>query len=682
MPGPPGATVSPFLNAVAEFLIDFSTALKQDGVYGPNHPIARHHRERVLAKLQSTFKLQPRIHLHFAGETILCQDHFLDRRNPIYRQLAKQISAVGIAGISFDDGVTAHEVGAFLTLLNTVRAERLTPEAARERLSPVLGPQLQVDFLRDLIAFTPAETVKVGGEGEVERLWKPFLFGLREAQARAEAESEEPPAERPAAAEDAGAQDYAEAVIDYLKLVDRSQREKVLLAGRLAGVQLSDLMGSLRPELREQIAASVLTSNRVSSELRGTFVHLVGHEHLVGVLERLNASGGSLPSGIGGALALLSLSKPSVELPVVPSPGAAPGSAQAVDRLFEEERRSEYMPGEYERKLGDLEAWARRTVTRAAEREPQAPPLSAGEAERHFLEVAGDLLTLAPEEEVVEGVAEHAGRAFERAFEQPDKSQRQRALGVVQLGGRLRRMLGPGALLPWERPQTLERVIAILAGKDPDRADAAAAVLAAIGRPAVGALLGVFSSHDLAIRHRAFNALVAMADDPGPELLPRLVPAEVWYVQRNVLAVLRERGDRSAIPTAKRLWLAAHPKVKVEMLHYFHAAQDPEALAYWEAAIADKSQELSAAAARLLLRWAWPEAAARLVERVRQTPAWQVGSEHHLELLRVLARCGDAEARGYVEALPGTLRALPWRTARLRVELERLLRGGEPSIPS
>lgn len=666
---------------MAEFLIDFSTALKQDGVYGPNHPIARHHRERVLAKLQSTFRLQPRIHLHFAGETILCQDHFLDRRNPIYRQLAKQISGLGIAGISFDAGVSAQEVTGFLSALNAVRAERLAPEEARSRLGAAASPLLQVDFLRDLIAFTTAESVHSGGEGEVERLWKPFLLGLREAQARADGEAGEAPAEGAAvaAAAEPAAQDYAEAVIDYLKLVDRSQREKVLLAGRLAGVQLSELMGSLRPELREQIVSSVLTNSSVTPELRGSFVHLVGHEHLVGVLERLNASGGALPAGIAGAVALLSLAKPKMDLPIVPAPGGSAASAQAVDRLFEEERRHEYMPGEYERKLTDLENWARQAVNRSAEREPQAPPLSTAEAERHFLEVAGDLLTHVPEEEVVAGVTAHAGRAFERNFEVPDRGQRQRALQIVALGRRLRRMSSPGAPLPWERPELLDRVIALLAGKDADRADAAAAVLAAIGRPAVGALLGVFASHDLAIRHRAFNALVAMAEDPAPDLVSRLVPSEVWYVQRNVLAVLRERGDRTGIVAAKRLWPVAHPKVRVEMLHYFHAAQDPEALPYWEAAIDDKSQELAAASARLLLRWPWPEAAARLVERVRSTPAWQVGSDHHLELLRILARCGDPEARGYVEGLPGQLRALPWRAGRLRGELERLLRGGEPS---
>ncbi len=676
------ASVSPFLNAVAEFLIDFSTALKQDAVYGPAHPIARHHRERMLAKLQSTFRLQPRIHLHFAGENILCQDHFLDRRNPIYRQLAKSISGLGIAAISFDQGLSGQEVSAFVSLLNAVRAERLDPQQARDRLGAAASPLLQVDFLRDLIAFTPADSVRAGSEGEVERLWKPFLLGLREAQALAGGAAEEARAASAAVtpAEPAVAQEYAEAVIDYLKLVDRSQREKLLLGGQLAGVKLSELMGSMRPELREQIVSSVLTDQRVTPQLRGTFVHLVGHEHLVGVLERLNASGGSLPSGIAGAMALLSLSKPNVELPVVPSPGSVAASApQAVDRLFEEERRQEYMPGEYERKLEDLEAWARRAVHRSAEREPQAPLLATAEAERHFLEVAGDLLTLSPDDEVAEGVTAHVGRAFELIFESPDKGQRQRSLQIVALGQRLRRMRSPGAPLPWERAEMLERSIAALAGKDADRADAAAAILAAIGRPAVAPLLGVFSSHDLAIRHRAFNALVGMAEDPAPELLQRLVPAEVWYVQRNVLAVLRERGDRSGIAPAKRLWPAAHGKVRVEILHYLHATQDPEALAYWQAAVEDKSQELAAAAARLLLRWPWPEAAAWLVERVRLTPAWQVGSDHHLELLRVLARCGDAEARRYVLGLPGTLRALPWRSGRLRGELERLLRGGEPS---
>ena len=114
-PGDPrGAAISPFLNAVAEFLIDFSTALKQDSVYGASHPIARHHRERLYAKLLATFRLQPRIDLNFAGETILCQDHFLDRRNPIYRQLAKSVSGLGIAGVTFAQGVLPQELAGFL----------------------------------------------------------------------------------------------------------------------------------------------------------------------------------------------------------------------------------------------------------------------------------------------------------------------------------------------------------------------------------------------------------------------------------------------------------------------------------------------------------------------------------------------------------------------------------------
>lgn len=676
MADPKTTAISPFLNAVAEFLIDFSTALKQDAVYGAGHPIARHHRERLYAKLLATFRLQPRVDLHFAGETILCQDHFLDRRNPIYRQLAKSVSALGVAGISISQGILPQELAAFLAALNAARADRLAPAEARARLAAAAGEALRIDFLRDLLAFTPAESVSTGGEGETERLWKPFLLGVREAQEDAPVPED---ASAPPEAEEGKPEDYADAVIDYLKIVDRSQREKLLLHGQLAGVKLSELMGALRPELRQQIVSSVLASERVSPELRGTFVHLVGREHLVEVLDRLNAAGRSLPAGIAGTMALLSLAQPRVDLPVVPAPGQNAATAQAMERLFEEERRPEYMPGEYERKLQDLESWARKAARRAGEREPQAPQLSLAEAERHFLEVAQDLLTLAPEENVVEGIVGHAGRAFERALEATDSHQRSRALAILGLGQRLRRMRKPGATLPWEAPPALAQVVAALAGRDADRADTAASVLAAIGRPAVGALLGVFSSPDIAIRHRAFNALVAMAEDPLEDLLLRLVPAEVWYVQRNVLAVLRERGERGGLGAAKRLWPSAHPKVKVEILHYLHAAQDPEALDLWDSALADKSPDLAAAAARLLLRWTWPEAAARLVERVQATPTWQVGSDHHLELLRVLARCGDATARHYVESLPRALRALPWRSARLRGELERLLRGGESS---
>jgi hypothetical protein len=446
-------------------------------------------------------------------------------------------------------------------------------------------------------------------------------------------------------------------------------------------------MAALRPELREQIVSSVLTSPALPPSLTNNFLEFVGHEHLLDALERLNQEGRSLPTGVAAALSLLSLeTKVRPTLPA--APGAADGGVPAegapvphsgLEPLLSDEDVAAYASSEYSLKLAALEGYARRVAGRPGERDVHGPPLGPLQAEQHFIDLGRAMLGLCPEDkELAAGIAWHAGAAF---ADLRDQRQGHRAVRAMALGREARSSAGDLAEIPpWEEEATLGELVSRLGSRNADVADDAAVILAGVGRRAVGPLLALFASADLAARHRAFDVLVQMADDPGEELRQHLGPEQPWYEQRNILAVLRSRRDFSAVEVARGLWACADVRVKLEILRYLHGAADPQSLVLLREALHAKPQELQAAAARLVPRWQTPEAVQVLRQRLETLPALQAGTAHHLELLRSLARSGDDEARRYVAAVPQSIRALPWRAAKLRTEVERMLAGagGKP----
>jgi HEAT repeat protein len=677
--------VSPFLNAVAQFVIDLSIAVKQHLIYGADHPVARANRRKLDAKLAEAFRFNRRLQLYFAGGTILCEGHYLDRKNPIYRQFAGMISGVGIAGLAFCEEISEGELDRLIDAISGVRSEHLAPAAARARLEAARGEHLDIDFLRDMISYREAATVTAPAGADALALWQGFLRDLSEAQESVATEAGEAAA---AAAPPASADDeaYARAMIDYLRLLDRAQREKLLLRGNLVGAKVQELVAALHPELRDQLVSSVVASRELSPWAVGNFLQMVGHEQLVGVLQRVNAEGRSLPPSLSRALSLLSLD-PAPErggqaVPSAPAPTSAPAlappSAAAFELLAGEDRPREYIGPEYALKLAALEDFSHRAAVRPHDADPAGPSLDPREAEEHFLETAADLLALFPEDaEMAAGTVHHSGQSFLWFLE---RGGTRHCLQAIALGRRARALAGEPSPTPaWEKQEVIAGIAGRLAAKETDAADQTVIVLCEIGAPAVAPLLRVFDSPDLTVRHRAFDALVGMKEDPAPALLACLTGDQPWFVQRNVIAVLRERHNPAGLATAKELWASAQPRVRVEVLQYLHDFGDAQTLELYRQALAARSAETVLGAARLLLRWRDPGAARLLIERLERLAIWQQGSTFHLELLRVLARSGDPAARDYVAAVPAGQRALPWRAARLRQEVASMLGpGGAP----
>jgi hypothetical protein len=677
-----------FLPAVAELAFELSVAARNLQLYGANHPRSRLGAARVHESLREALRFRPDFELAFTRSTILTGQSYLDRKNPVFCQLASRLWSLGIVGLGFDSDVTEKEVASFLGLLTEAVQKRLGP-AAVSRSLPGLGlVHLRVRTLEASLFFDDATTIAAPKGKALDERLEHQLFALSADRAP---EGATTPTEAPAskavadlARRLAGGEkprdvDYAAAVVSHLREIDELRRRGG--GARSGGEGLGELLERLGPALRRQILCAGLVAD-LSPTATADLVRLFDDQVLLDSLRRLAAEGRVIPMSSYRTLSMLALLDGSRE-----GEGGDEEEAEAeeleqgryqglLDALLSEEGRVDYVSGEYEERLETL-VGPRSEGAPLPPRAEGAPPFPAAERDRHFLAAAADLARLFPDDSpLVAGLFRQASRVYGDSFGRHDASI---ARSAIEAGRALRRHGCGLATTPaiWEGTENLDRLIARLGGNDRDEALEASATLAAIGTPAAGRLEELLlSAEGRLVRHLVVDALATLSDDPADRLLPLLERKELpWFVARNVLNVFRRRRSPAAREAAKSLWPSARPKVQIEILRYLYSLHDRGWVPLYREAVVEGSHELAASAARLLSRIRWTEAIEAVMARVEQLHAWEVGSPFHLSLLRALASSRSRSARAFLAASPWKVRCLiPGLRGWLQRAVERILR--------
>src|SRR6185503_16437174 len=127
--------------------------------------------------------------------------------------------------------------------------------------------------------------------------------------------------------------------------------------------------------------------------------------------------------------------------------------------------------------------------------------------------------------------------------------------------------------------------------------------LIAIGKPALPLLLEVLAVSDsLSVRRRALAGIEGFKESPGEELAALLDSENPWFVQRNAIYLLRKRREGHGAAAAKALWRRAEPRVRLEIVGYLLAVEDPERLSYLDQALHDGDSAQVLAAVRMVLK--------------------------------------------------------------------------------
>jgi hypothetical protein len=484
-------------------------------------------------------------------------------------------------------------------------------------------------------------------------------------------------------------QDYAAAVIDFMKQLQREAREDLMLQQSEVGQQISELIARINPELRHQLLASAVAAPEVTPEILQRLSSVVGRDALLDSLRRLSESGHALPPsalrmltmftnlGAEAGLSVVDEAQPE-HFSAVPK-RSADELQRLLDGLLAEDQGGSYMTPAHDRLVSATDRRLQLQVLRPPPGARRRFTFSAEEIEQHFVQVGFQLLDDPDADAATAAVlCREAQSTFLRLVDGGSIGACRQAMA---LGARAQAAGGAAAELPlvWATGSVLDPLSERLAGHDRVDAEAAVELMVEIGEPAVPVLLAVLADGDsIPARKRAIEALSAMRADPIRHLLGLLAPEQPWYLQRNALVVLRRRRDGRGMHAAKRLWDGADPRLRLEILRYVVEMGDRDRYAMIQEAVADRSPELALAAMHMAVSSGDGPTFTSVLRIADATPALEVGGSFHLDVLRLLARAPDPAGRRYVQTVVQRRKPLmPWLREQYRRDVEALLRGGD-----
>jgi hypothetical protein len=686
------------LAAVAELVISVSIAQRSLLIYGPEHLVAQKSVDKAKSALERALALQSPITLRMTPKAVFLGAHCLERNHPIYRAFAERLWHLGVAAVTFRQGADEEDLVGFVSALNQAIRTLATREQAEKLFRDTQLPHVRIDFLRQLLTHEVKEEVSALPKAEADRQWEGLMGQLAALSGQlpgllkgggtgsggGDLLSTQAHGDRPV--------DYAGAVIGYLRHLQQVQQQDATLQATEFGKSIAGLIQGINPELRRQLATAALTAPEVTSDELHEFVNLVGYDSLVETLKRFNVTGRAIPPTTFRTLSMLAMvqgeggasSAGKIPLSLPPPPPGVTRPPDELQRLLDglmvEDQAEAYAPEEYQRILNDAELRAQRIVLVHAT-EPRDFQLTVEDGERHFALVANELVEGLPDDrELATIICREAQRSYVRLLETGARSGWKQAMLVSRRALRLSR--GGEAVPPgqepqwvWEQPEILEMLRQRLTESSRFEAEESVDHLVAIGRAAVPLLLEVLATSDsLSARRRALAGLEGLPQSPTEDLVSLLDPTLPWFLHRNIVYILRKRKDPGGATAAKALWRQSEHRVRLEIVAYLLAVEDPDRLGFLAEALNDGDSTHALNVARMVLKPPTRESVTAVIRRAEAIPADQVGMPLHMGLLRALAATRHPQALHYVAEVPARRKpVLPWQRKAFRKEVEAMV---------
>lgn len=163
---------------LSEAIIELNISRRSVGLYPPEHPIIKESIKRAYDYLQKLFELRSSITLGIANDTLIIDEYTLERKNPVFQEIARSLHSKDIAAITFYAGLEPEELVVFHELI-TMREEHIFGAiielAAKKGLRHIALSPI------DLSSFTFIEGQLKQGVPE-SRLWEDYVYGLLEGK--------------------------------------------------------------------------------------------------------------------------------------------------------------------------------------------------------------------------------------------------------------------------------------------------------------------------------------------------------------------------------------------------------------------------------------------------------------------------------------------------------------------
>ena len=673
---------------LSDFIYALNIARRQILSYPPGHPVIASANAKLLSQVSRLLEFRPEVTIGIARNVLVVDGHQLDPGNHVYLDLATCLFDARVASLTIGRNVTEDEIRRFFEILR-LRAEMIAEAGGIARLLATSGFRgIQVKEI-DFAAFRATEVDTVSApklavaESESAVLWKAFVAGLVDGTLDPDGVKALPSATfDPELLAEAMNQQYAtapaghkgsyeQAITAFLKQADREQltvnarQENYGRLGRLAD--------KLSPELRRQFLNSTFGGVAGRIDAAEELLSAWPQATLLDALEQVDAGQLQIPETLLAILGKLAKNRPA-GLQQKKMTGAQTRTTQETARLLEGLFRGgesgRFVPTDYRDALAVLAVAEMPSTLDPRQVDELLATLNGHAVEQQFCAVMLDLVDRGIGARSADAVRHNLQELVDYFLETGDfaslNSVHEHLTRHFDQPGRLIESLDTTTLQAYASEQFITRILDGLELWGKDQFPAIRELIGRVGLPFAGPLMDRLAEEATMSRRRllieclqkigarAVAAIVARLQDPR------------WYLVRNLVILLREIDDPSALPALARLFGHPHPKVQAEVMRALLHFQDPEAERYLLQELDSRDPAILLNAARLAAGSCNSDIACRLAELLND----RSNAEQELALKSTIIK--TLAEIGCVEVLPELADFIEARSLFTSAPLQRL----------
>jgi flagellar motor component MotA len=180
--------IPPDIGLIHEVIIDLNISRRNIKTYPRDHPAVQKSLNRVYEAFKRLFERRPQNTLAVGKDTLIADNYTLDRKNTIYRQLAQDLRRLGIAYITFYQGLTMDDLYKFNFFISSQEGY-MSHGDIRQTLSNYGLSHIEVGFIDyEAFSFEEGKTVQ---EISQEDLWEQYISALLTGTLKVEEIAEE-----------------------------------------------------------------------------------------------------------------------------------------------------------------------------------------------------------------------------------------------------------------------------------------------------------------------------------------------------------------------------------------------------------------------------------------------------------------------------------------------------------
>jgi HEAT repeat protein len=586
------------LKLLSDFIYEMNITRRYALSYPPDHPIITNAADKVIQQLAKLLESQSAVTLGIARNVLIFNSGVLDKKNPVYSDLAGYLFAHGIAVITFSRKMTGEELLSLFTALGA-DGENVRELGAAVRMLKEAGiVNIQVTEI-DYRSFRVTEETELTAPGEnileheSAALWCRFVEGVMhgtlDSSGKKITSSEQIDPKRLAAflnqslarSADSSDSSYSAAITSFMRQLDRNNLASTYDAESVK--KLGEFVKNLSPELRRQFLQSSFDSLQGGDTVRRLLTEFPD-EVILDSISDVNDKGAHLSQGVVNLLQIISRTGTGYG-PAKKTRGIQNLShdelSEKLKNLFREDEPDRFVSESYRTTLQSIASIERFSVLADDEICELSGQIRSFPVESGIRDVILQIMNTDIEDGDVQDLQDNLMdlcevflntgdyRSLAKVFLHIRPKSQDETFGIL--------MVHQAVFARFMEPEFHEEILNGLALWGKAKYEDIRALILGIGDPFVEALIQRLAEESsMSLRRYYLDCLYEIGDAAKEAAILKLNDKR-WYVVRNMVSLLRRFGDPAVVRHFRSIAGNSHPKVRQELIRVLFAFNHAEA---------------------------------------------------------------------------------------------------------